>query len=78
MIFTVPDTPSKTGKPRAHIVLLMKRGKARSKYYDLTCFCGRKRKDGSCKHTDIVLSTGIRPEYRARVQVTQPLLKAAA
>jgi len=69
MIFTVPDAPSPTGKPRAELVILLQRGAKHSKYYDLTCFCGRKRKDGSCKHTDVVLGMSIRPEARERVRV---------
>ncbi len=72
MILTVADPPSPTGRPRASILLLMQHGKPHSKYYDLTCFCGRKRKDGSCKHTDAVFAIHVRPEARERVRVTVP------
>jgi len=41
----------------------------RSKWYRLTCFCKRQRKDGSCKRTDAVLEAQIKPEARYRVKV---------
>lgn len=53
-----------------HLVLLMpsKRG---SKWYRLTCFCKRRRKDGTCLYTD-----GIRPliyaDVRTRVRLEHP------
>lgn len=55
------------GKP-THLVLLLQRGKRRSKWYDLHCQCRRARRDGSCLVTDAAFER-LRPEARGRVGV---------
>ena len=53
---------------KKELIMLLK--KPRSKWYILCCF-GRKRhyrKDGSCKHTDVIL-TDVKPEFRVRVKI---------
>lgn len=54
--------------PTKEMVLLMR--KPRRKTYSLICF-GRKkhyRKDGTCKHTDAIMSN-VKPEYEGKVKV---------
>jgi hypothetical protein len=43
----------------------------RSKWWMLTCFCGRARKDGTCVFTDQAVSQVI-PSVRPRVRLEHP------
>ena len=52
-----------------HIVLLLRKGKSRSKYFTLWCSCRRRRVDGSCKHQRDILEHRIKPEARHRVKL---------
>ena len=52
-----------------HIVLLLRKGKSRSKYFTLWCSCRRRRKDGTCKHQREILEHRIKPEARHRVKL---------
>jgi hypothetical protein len=60
------------GETTSRTLLILQRGKPRSKYYDLVCFCRRTRKDGTCKTTRLFLEQHIRPEARNRVRVEHP------
>jgi hypothetical protein len=64
---------------RGHMRLFILARPRRSKWWRLTCFCKRVRKNGTCQRSDVMLAGIVKPERRyIRVEHSTDETKPAA